>query len=120
MTEKDQSGLVAAPTVASARPTAAAAALESDWTLNIYVRYRTLFGGSSMCDSSTGSLEEALIQLQYALGDYYSRGKRATEFSPLDASLCVLREACVAAQISLFGAGSGPKDYPDKSEKSIF
>jgi hypothetical protein len=71
-----------------------------------------------MRDSSTGSLEKALIQLQYALGDYYSRGKpdhRAAEFSPLDASLCVLREACVAAQISLFGAGSGPKDYRDKS-----
>jgi hypothetical protein len=78
-----------------------------------------------MCDSSTGSLEEALIQLQYALGDYYSRGKpdhRAAEFSPLDARLCVLREACVAAQIeiSLLRAGVGPKDYRDKSEKSIF
>ena len=78
-----------------------------------------------MCDSSIiGSLDEALIQLQYALGDYYSCGKqdhRAAEFSPLDASLCVLREACVAAQIeiSLFGAGGGPKDYRDKSEKSI-
>ena len=72
-----------------------------------------------MCDSLIGSLDEALIQLQYALGDYYSCGKRAAEFGPLDARLRVLREACVAAQISLFGAGSGPKDYPDKSEKSI-
>ena len=71
---------------------------------------------------SPGSLEEALIQLQYALGDYYSCGKRAAEFSPLDASLCVLREACVAAlnQISRFGAEGGPKDYRDKSERSIF
>jgi hypothetical protein len=74
----------------------------------------------SMCDSSIDSLDEALIQFQYALGDYYSCGKRAAEFSPLDARLCVLREACVAAQISLFGAGGGPKDYRDKSEKSIF
>ena len=49
-----------------------------------------------MCNSSIGSLKQALIQLQYALGDYYSCGKRAAEFSPLDASLCVLREACVA------------------------
>ena len=40
-----------------------------------------------MCNSSIGSLEQALIQLQYALGDYYSCGKRAAEFSPLDASL---------------------------------
>jgi hypothetical protein len=63
-----------------------------------------------MCSSSIGSLDEALIQLQYALGDYYSCGKRATEFGPLDARLRVLREACVAAQteISLFGAGGGP------------
>ena len=78
--------------------------------------------GDSTWNSSIGSLDEALIQLQYALGDYYSCGKRAAEFSPLDASLCVLREACVAAQveISLFGAGGGPKDYRDKSEKSIF
>jgi hypothetical protein len=73
-----------------------------------------------MCDSSIGSLDEALIQLQYALGDYYSCGTRAVEFSPLDARLCVLREACVAAQISLFGARGGAKDYRDKSEKSIF
>ena len=76
-----------------------------------------------MCDSSIiGSLDETLIQLQYALGDYYSCGKRAAEFSPLDASLCALREACVAAQnqISHFGAGGGPKDYRDKSEKSLF
>jgi hypothetical protein len=63
----------------------------------------------SMCDSSIDSLDEALIQLQYALGDYYSCGKRAAEFSPLDMRLCVLREACVAAQISLFGAGGGLK-----------
>jgi hypothetical protein len=75
-----------------------------------------------MRDSSIGSLDEALIQLQYALGDYYSCGKRAAEFSPLDASLCVLREACVAAQIeiSLLAPGGGPKDYRDKSEKSVF
>ena len=75
-----------------------------------------------MCDSSIGSLDEASIQLQYALGDYYSCGKRAAEFSPLDASLCVLREACVAAQnqISLLRAEGEPKDYRDKSEKSIF
>ena len=76
-----------------------------------------------MCDSSIGSLDEALIQLQYALGDYYSCGKRAAEFGPLHARLRVLREACVAAQteISLFGAGGGPKDYRDKkSEKSTF
>ena len=75
-----------------------------------------------MCDSSIGSLDEALIQLQYALGDYYSCGKRAAEFGPLNARLCVLREACVAAQIeiSLFAPGGEPKDYRDKSEKSIF
>ena len=75
-----------------------------------------------MCGPSIGSLEEALIQLQYALGDYYNCGKqdhRAAEFSPLDASLCVLREACVAAQINFFGAGGGAKDNRDKSEKSI-
>jgi hypothetical protein len=69
-----------------------------------------------MCSSSIGSLDEALIQLQYALGDYYGCDKqdhRAAEFSPLDASLCVLREACVAAQfeISLFAPGSGPMGF---------
>ena len=66
-----------------------------------------------MCDSSIGSLDEALIQLQYALGDYYSCGKRAAEFGPLHARLRVLREACVAAQfeISLFAPGSGPMGF---------
>jgi len=61
-----------------------------------------------MCTSSIRNLEEALIQLQYALGDYRSCGKqdRDARFSPLDASLRVLREASIAAQveISLLGA----------------
>ena len=74
-----------------------------------------------MRNSSIGSLDEALIQLQYALGDYYSCGKRAAEFSPLDASLCVLREACVAAQnqISLFGPGADQKII-GINQKSLF
>jgi len=56
-----------------------------------------------MSEPSIRSLEEALIQLLYALGDYHSCGKqdRATGFSPLDASLCVLREASVSAQVEI-------------------
>ena len=75
-----------------------------------------------MCDSSIiGSLDETLIQLQYALGDYYSCGERAAEFSPLDASLRVLHEACVAAQIeiSLSGPGADQKII-GINQKSLF
>jgi hypothetical protein len=64
-----------------------------------------------MCTSSIRSLEEALIQLQYALGDYHSCGKRDRNagFSPLEASLCVLREAAISAQVEINLLDSSPE-----------
>ncbi len=52
-----------------------------------------------MCTSSIRSLEEALIQLLYALGDYHSCGKQDRD--GLDASLSVLRKAAVSAQVEI-------------------
>jgi hypothetical protein len=53
-----------------------------------------------MCTLSLRSIEEALIQLQYALCDYYSRA-RDPELSRLDASLCMLRKTAVSAQFEI-------------------
>ena len=64
-----------------------------------------------MRTSALRSLEEALIQLQYALGDYHSCGKqdRDAGFSSLDASLCVLRKASISAQVEISLLGAAPE-----------
>jgi hypothetical protein len=75
-----------------------------------------------MCTSSIRSLEEALIQLQYALGDYRVCVKqdRAAGFSPLDASLCVLREAAMSAQLEINLLGGSPDFDGTNHEEAIF
>jgi hypothetical protein len=64
-----------------------------------------------MCTLSLRSLEEALIQLQYALCDYYdcAEGDRDAGFSRLDASLRVLRKTAVSAQLEINLLGATPK-----------
>jgi len=75
-----------------------------------------------MCTSSLTSLEEALIQLQYALGDYHSCGKqdRDVGLSPLDASLCVLRKASIAAQVEISLLGALPEIAGIDHKEAIF
>ena len=64
-----------------------------------------------MCTLSLRNIEEALIQLQYALIDYYSCAERDrdAEFSRLDASLCVLRKTAVSAQFEIDLLSATPK-----------
>jgi hypothetical protein len=63
-----------------------------------------------MSATSIRNLEEALIQLQYALGDYRSCGKLGDAgLGPLDASLCVLREASISAQVEISLLGAAPE-----------
>jgi hypothetical protein len=74
-----------------------------------------------MCDSSTGSLEEALIQLQYALGDYYSRGASDPwAFTTLGAPLGELRKVVTSTQLAITQARSADKFYSTdiKSQKN--
>ena len=75
-----------------------------------------------MCTSSIRNLEEALIQLRYALGDYHSCGKQDCDagLSPLDASLCVLREASIAAQVEINLLGASPEIAGIDHEEAIF
>jgi hypothetical protein len=75
-----------------------------------------------MCTSSIRSLEEALIQLQYALGDYHSCGKRdrVAGFSPLEASLCVLREAAMSAQVEINLLAGSPGITDVNHDQAIF
>jgi len=72
--------------------------------------------------SSIRNLEEALIQLQYALGDYHSCGKqnRDAGSNPLDASLCVLREACIAAQAEINRSSASPETADINHKEAIF
>jgi hypothetical protein len=64
-----------------------------------------------MCTLSLRSIEEALIQLQYALGDYYSRAEwdRDVGYRALDASLRALRKTAVSAQLEINLLGAKPK-----------
>jgi hypothetical protein len=75
-----------------------------------------------MCNSSIKSLEEALIQLQYALGDYHSCGEqdRDAGFSSLDASLCVLREASISAQVEISLLGTHTKILKINHKEAVF
>jgi hypothetical protein len=75
-----------------------------------------------MCTASIRSLEEALIQLQYALGDYRNCAKQdcVAGLSPLDASLCVLREASVAAQVEISLLGASPEIAGTGHKEAIF
>jgi hypothetical protein len=71
-----------------------------------------------MFDSSIRSLEEALIQLQYALGDYYSCG--ASDPATLDAPLGELRKIVTSTQLAITQARSADKFYATdiKSQKN--
>jgi hypothetical protein len=75
-----------------------------------------------MCTASIRNLEEALIQLQYALGDYRSCGKQdcVAGLSPLDASLYVLREASISAQVEISLLGASPQIAGANHEEAIF
>ena len=56
----------------------------------------------SMCDSSIESLDEALIQFQYALGDYYSCGASDPwAFTTLGAPLGELHKIVTSTQLAL-------------------
>jgi hypothetical protein len=75
-----------------------------------------------MFTASIRNLEEALIQLQYALGDYRSRGKQDCDarLGPLDASLCVLREASISAQVEISLLGASPEIAGTDHKEAIF
>jgi hypothetical protein len=74
-----------------------------------------------MFDSSIGSLEEALIQLQYALGDYYSCGaSNPWAFTTLGAPLGELRKVVTSTQVAITQARLADKFYSTdiKSQKN--
>jgi len=65
-----------------------------------------------MCKSLVDSIEEALIQLQYALADYYSSSASDPRASDtLSAPLDELRKIVISTQIALTQSRSADKLY---------
>jgi len=62
-----------------------------------------------VCTSPVSSIELALIQLQYALGDYYSCGEQDRELDALDPSLRELRKIAFSAQRAIDFLDAKPK-----------
>jgi hypothetical protein len=57
----------------------------------------------ALCKSSINSIEEALIQLRYAMADYYScrEAECVGLFSALDAPLRELRKVVISTQTAI-------------------
>jgi len=64
-----------------------------------------------MCTSSINSIEKALIQLQYALGDYYCCNSINcdAEFIAFDAALDDLLKSAISVHLAIGLLGAKPK-----------
>ena len=73
-----------------------------------------------LCKSLTDSIEEALIQLQYAVADYYSCSASVPRaFNTLDAPLGELRKVVTSTQLAVAQARLANKfSSTDGSQKN--
>jgi hypothetical protein len=75
-----------------------------------------------VCTSPVNSIEAALIELQYALGDYYCRTEQDHDvaFTTLDPSLRELRKIAFSVQRAISLVDAKPKIVVRRHEEMAF